>query len=473
MAADLTAVIRNLSKAERTLIAVETDISGLEISVNDLKNQMQRVNKSSKTSDEEKRAAQENYAAETEKLKEELRKQEALETEIFTLRKQKIDLLKAIKTEEDEARVAGGPTYEVLSPRDSNSNMQGSVISQIPEYNGAFGAEAESFVKLIDRTKDQYNWLSKPTAYMVRTKLTGAARTFVDNQEKEMLTGIDEWDGDVLEGKNLKQMLLDKFAMPITAAAATTAVEELKQENQESVDSFYERTRFAVDKLLFNVARTTAEEKKTYQTLFQTQVYIFFKAGLLSTYRTKIFSAPQNLIPVTAVALLEAARNAEREINIGKKNISPKAIFSADNVNPEIAETSVSKAADSGSNSTISGPTRDSTLEVETLKLQVAELQKQFRGRGRGRGNRGRGGRGFNRGRGGNQMRRGYPGGARGRGIGRGRGRPDLGCFNCGQMGHWADACPEPRAPESIRKQIEERKLWSMAIEEEENEDLN
>ena len=139
-----------------------------------------------------------------------------------------------------------------------------------------------------------------------------------------MLPGLDEGDGPVPGGQNLRQMILGKFSMPTTAAAATSAVEELKQETQETVDSFYERTRFAVDKLLFSVAKTTPEEKQMYQNLFQTQVYIFFKAGLLPNYRTKIFSAAGNQIPTTAVALLEAARNAEREENAGKKLLLPK-----------------------------------------------------------------------------------------------------------------------------------------------------
>lgn len=481
MAADLTTIIKDLSIAEKQLLDVEKNIAGLEISVTDLKSKMQKISKSTKSSDEEKREAQADYVAEQEKLKEQISQQEELENRVVNLRRQKVQLLNAIKTEETEARAGNGAAYEVLRPRDTN--MQGSAVSQIPEYNGSFGADAESFVKLIDRTKEQYNWLSRPTAYMVRSKLTGSARIFIDNQEREMLPGIDEWDGPVPGGMNLRQMLLEKFSLPITAAAATNAVEELKQEQQETVDSFYERTRFAVDKLLFSVAKTTPEQKLTYQTLFQTQVYIFFKAGLLPSYRTRIFSAATTQIPTTAKAVLEAARNAEREVNAGKKVLTPKMVCQLDYGNPnpssqEEMETREARNADKQLSTSISGESNDSkTLEVETLKLQVEELQRQFRGQG-GRGRRGfrggrnRGGRGARGGqgqRGGQNFR-----GQRGRGgRGRGQGRPDLGCFNCGQMGHWADACPEPRASEAVRKEIEQRKMWSLGDIEEigENEE--
>ena len=372
-APDLTAIVRELAESERKLRDIEKDIVGIEIAVNDLKTKMQKINKAAKSTEDEKREAQEAYVQEHGKLQELLREQETMEIKVVDLRRQKLTHLAVIKTEEDEAR-ANNNTYEVLAPRDTN--MQGSVINQIPEYNGTFGAEAESFVKLINRTKDQYNWQTRATAYMVRSKLTGAARIFIDNQEREMLPGLDEWDGPVPGGQNLRQMVLGKFSMPTTAAAATSAVEELKQETQETMDSFYERTRFAVDKLLFSVAKTTPEEKQMYQNLFQTQVYIFFKAGLLPNYRTKIFSAAGNQIPTTAVALLEAARNAEREVNTGKKLLLPKEIFNIEGCNVDKHTDANNQTADA--ESSISGTRTNSLLDVSTLKLQIEELQRQF-----------------------------------------------------------------------------------------------
>ena len=70
---------------------------------------------------------------------------------------------------------------EVLLPKHI-PQMQGSIIGQLPEFSGSYVADAEAFVKLIDSTKDQHNWQSRQTTQMVRSKLTGQARLFVDNQ---------------------------------------------------------------------------------------------------------------------------------------------------------------------------------------------------------------------------------------------------------------------------------------------------
>ena len=124
-APDLTAIVRELAESERKLRDIEKDIVGIEIAVNDLKTKMQKVNKAAKSTEEEKREAQEAYVQEHGKLQELLREQETMEIKVVDLRRQKLTHLAVIKTEEDEAR-ANNNTYEVLAPRDTN--MQGSVI---------------------------------------------------------------------------------------------------------------------------------------------------------------------------------------------------------------------------------------------------------------------------------------------------------------------------------------------------------
>ena len=436
---ELETLLQTLVTKETAILQMEKDVTGIEINVQEMNKNLKAVHKNAKSTEEEKSAAESAYATEQEKLKVALADLAKLEVDVVRLRRRKRELMETIKTEENLAR-RSDPIYDVPAGGGTNerSQMQGSIISQLPEFNGSFGSDAESFIKLIDRTKDQFSWASKATAQMVRSKLTGAARMFVDNQEKEMIPGIEDWDGVVPGGVNLRQMLLEKFALPVSAVAATNAIEDLKQENHETVDSFYERTRFAVDKLLFNVPKETLEEKTNYRRLFGTQVFIFFKAGLLLIYRTKIFSAAQAQIPTDARSLLEAARNAEREANPTKpKNLFPKAVHEI-----EIEKTSKEGdlSADGSQTSSISA-----SVELEDLSRQLNAIQEQLKQRGRGRGGfprrQFRGGRyrGFRGGRGGGQQNQ---RGGRGRGgfqRGKGRGR----CFICDDESHWADKCPK------------------------------
>ena len=170
----LEVVLQELLDAEQELIQRETETAGIDISVSALKTQMSNVNKNAKSTEEEKRAIQQQYKDEAEKLKIRLEADTQLEIKIIRLRQEKQRLLSKVKNEDED--------YDVLNPKPA-PQMQGSVIGQLPEFSGSYGADAEAFVKLIDRTKDQQNWQSRQTAQMVRSKLTGQARLFVDNQE--------------------------------------------------------------------------------------------------------------------------------------------------------------------------------------------------------------------------------------------------------------------------------------------------
>ena len=433
----LEVVLQELLDAEQELIQRETETAGIDISVSALKTQMSNVNKNAKSTEEEKRAIQQQYKDEAEKLKIRLEADTQLEIKIIRLRQEKQRLLSKVKNEDEG--------YDVLNPKPA-PQMQGSVIGQLPEFSGSYGADAEAFVKLIDRTKDQQNWQSRQTAQMVRSKLTGQARLFVDNQEKEFIPGLDEWDNDVPNGQNLRQMLLAKFALPVSAIAATNAIEHLKQEPNEYVDSFYERVRYSVDKLLYNLPKSSPVEIGNYRQIFTTQVFIFFKAGLLPLYSTKIFSAA--VPPTNAHELLEAARNAEREVQGGRKAITPK----------QLCELQYGETMEVHENK--SQEEEKSKISLEDLQVQlnaIQQQQQQFRG---GQQRRPRGGRRFRgnpRGRGrGQALRR--PG-WRGRGIPfqRGRGQSARGrCFNCGSSDHWIQECPEPLRQMNWLEQSEE-----------------
>ena len=450
MPQSLAELVEECLLAEELLMDLESSIAGLEISVIDLKGQSVRTAKDEKASEEERKASQQAYTDEARKLKERRRDAARQEQIVLQLRQAKRAAKMDVKREQED------PAYEVLTPK-STPQMQGSVVASIPDYSGALGLACEGWVKQIDRTKAQYDWTSKATAQMVRNKLTGSAGLFIDNQEKEFIKGIDTWDAEVQNGQNLRTMLLEKFSITTSASAATQAVGELKQDAMESVDSFYERVRFGVDKLLYNFPKNE-EHLDDYQQLFRSQVWIFFKAGLQQSITEKIFNTAADKWPNTSTELLQAARTVEREkAGTGRRVFSPRALNQID-----VRENEDEAAA----------------------QAEPRQQQEIFRGRF-GRGGRGRGqgrGRGRGRGRGGGhgnanpprfqpnnqwnqQQQQQNPIRFQGfRGINRGnRGavprqqqqqqRRDGGyCFNCGAQGHWADRCPEPRRPQQQQR---------------------
>ena len=62
-------VLQSLLEKENTLINLEMNIAGLDISVADLKAKMQKVHKAAKSTEDEKKEAQTAYMEEQEKLK--------------------------------------------------------------------------------------------------------------------------------------------------------------------------------------------------------------------------------------------------------------------------------------------------------------------------------------------------------------------------------------------------------------------
>ena len=202
---------------ETRILQLEADVKTAKTRVRDAKTELNRQEQTAALTDLQERLK----AALTEQTKE--------EDEIVRLRQARKAFLARLKAEENETKRDGGDgdnLYDI--PTNAKSTvMQGSSVSAIPEYSGVFGSDAEAFVKLVDRAKDQYKWESRATALMVRSKLTGAARLFVDNQEKELLPGIDNWDEDIAGGHNLRTQLLSKFTIPTSAVAETNAIEDL------------------------------------------------------------------------------------------------------------------------------------------------------------------------------------------------------------------------------------------------------
>ena len=244
---------------------------------------------------------------------------------------------------------------------------QGSQISQLPEFDGKFGPEAETWLKQVDRFKEQFNWSDQATANIARNKLVGKARLFVDNQEKALILGLDRWsyfDGHI---KPLRTQMLEKYTLPTTAQAATIALQELKQHNDD-VDLFYERVRYACDKFMYAIPKGTEAEKIAYREMFNQHLLVFFKAGLRPEYLKQIFSSTNQNQPKTAQELYEAAKNTERASGHGHKEVyTTKDLYSV-----ELLPATPTQP------NTIAEPPKATSSEAELSMREMFEMTREM-----------------------------------------------------------------------------------------------
>ena len=330
-------------------------------------------------------------------------------------------------------RIASAPTPTPPPPHNptpagpspSSSGVQGGQLAAITAFDGSPTVDAEQWIKMIDRFKTNFNWTTEQTAQTVRNKLTGEAALFVDNQEEEGIEGTGVWDTD--GKKNLRTMLLKKFAPYLSAATASHAIDDLKQGGTESVGTFYERVRQAVTKFLTGHPRKTQPEKTAYSRTYGRLVFNFFKVGMYDQYRTRIFSGTEANHPKTHDDLMEAARGIELEAGKSKRDHLPK------------KAAAIAKPGDEPESEAEETPSEESDVIADlTKRLEAIEGRRNnWRGNRRGRG-------------GGGQRGGGQRGGFRGRGRGQGNNRGGGGgankrnqnCILCQQPGHWVSDCP-------------------------------
>lgn len=356
-----------------------------------------------------------------------------------------------------EANAAGGIPVQPVDPPAAGGlapqvqpvapvSVQGSQQATIPQFSGVPGEDAEGWVKLVARAKIQFNWSSMLTAQTVRQKLTGSARLWADCNDAELKPGMLTWD----EGeKNLKQLILDRFSITVSAVAAAHSLDNLKQRAEESVDEFYDRVRYAVEKILTNEPKTTAEERTAFLHMFKMLCKMYFHAGMLARYREGLFNMPVANQPKDAEELLEAARSAELEAGRSKKehkvNTNPATLMSV---------SSDAVSAPEPSNGKDDAPCKPNSAPVEA---QIEALRREFQSWTQ----RSRGGRGRGRGAGRANHRGGFGGhnGASFGGRGGGGNRPprrEGNCYQCNQPGHWADRCPESRRQNPRMNEIQQ-----------------
>lgn len=433
--------LTNIQSSQKTIRDLREAILGLNISVNDLSLKILEEGLTDVTREE----IQADYAKDQQKMSETQDKLTQAEQKMADLMIQKNSLMTKIANLPHPIPIPG-PGDPPPGPRQDHG-VQGSQISSIPLFDGGVGVDGEAWIRMVDRAKDQFGWTSRQTAQTVRNRLLGEARMFVDNQEDEGIPGTLEWDETE---NNLRAMLIDKYGFTYSAATAAHALEDLKQNNSETVDQFYERVRFAVSKFLADMDKTGANAE-TYRNMFQRLTFTHFKGGIFQQYRVAIYSSVSARQPTTARALLEAARSAELEAGKSRKDVVFKKVAEVkqggadmsfvssgpdreeeDHKATEKGATAKEGDGNSSGSSNDKGKT-DSETTVEELAKEMKEMKKmmqnQNQGKGKGKGGnngRGRGGRGGFRGRGG-----------RGRGGGRGN------CHGCDQADHWWKYCPQ------------------------------
>lgn len=307
-----------LDELEERINDQKIELTGVETAISNEKEEVE------KASGKKREEHQKKYKELMERAKELRKETRRYEIEVVRKELEKSELLKKIKREDNS-----GPPDASTGAISRNQIPNGTQIAGIPQYNGQHGPAAEAWIAIIDRSQNQFAWSDSTTANIARSKLTGKARLFIDNQEKALVKGIDTWNITKDGNKPLREQLKHHFTIPVSAFAATNAVENLKQTPSELVDDYYERCRYAIDKLLFSFPRTTEKEKDTYRTHFDLQLFIFMKSGLLTKFTERIFSTTNANTPKTSEELLQAARNAEREL--GRTQIfSTKDLYSVE-----------------------------------------------------------------------------------------------------------------------------------------------
>ena len=356
---------------------------------------------------------------------------------------------------------------------------QGSQIAHIPTFKGDFGPKAENWLRIIDRSQNQYSWTDLQTALIARSKLEEKAQLFVDNQEKEMVKGINSWNDTTQDFEPLRVQLENTFTIPSSASAASTAIQDLKQ-GSDSVQMFYEKCRYAVDKFLYRIPKETEPEKENYKMNFQHNLWIFFRGGLSRKYTEIIFSAMNKNQPQTAEQLLKVARASELEMNKAKL-YSVDDLYSKHSNFKNINEVSMEKdnpqEQDSNPKEQV---TMGKLLEgINAIRKQRNRSRSSTRSRSRSRSNsRSRSYRSYkpkhnynfkryrSKSSSSRQKYKSPRRSSRSKSRRRSNGNNEIqkkksGCFHCGSKDHWINECPMLKDQKNLKRDYR-KKLCAM-----------
>ena len=193
--------------------------------------------------------------------------------------------------------------------------VQGGQLNTLVSYSGEEGIEVEAWIQAVETAKSTFEWTNAQTAGAAKSKLTGAAQLWL-LCETEDGTAFDQWP-------DLKTAIKSRFTMAINEQIASNAIAELKQKEDESVASFYDRCRRAVQKKNYSVTDAT-KQTDPYKNQVKVDVLLFFLAGLKPTIKHR-FPQPH---PTTLDDAVKAAKAIESE-NVHRRPILKGAVTAA------------------------------------------------------------------------------------------------------------------------------------------------
>ena len=313
---------------------------------------------------------------------------------------------------EEEEQQEAEPEFQIPIVEVSDENSEGSAgiqsddeeddmavqaaqVNSIETLTGESGAEAERFVSTMERLITLYTWTDTQACNIAQMKFKGAAQDWI---RAEAALGITytSWAGveanpnanpPVAAARSLRAELEKRFGETKTVGTAVAAMANLKQRHNETVSSFYDRVRLAVEKKNYNVP--AADRNDAYRAQMREDIRTFLICGLRKEYQERVLGVANP--PDTLEEIMSTVRAAEKEY-----------------------DTQVKAMAALG----------DKTQENRTSEEEEGPMISAV---GRGRG---------------------YVGGQRGTTGGMTRGRGDYGrntervrCYYCNNLGHMVREC--------------------------------